>query len=447
MFRLAAEDIDFSTPKPPGPPNNFATSLPASQRFITTAGWDQISGWGRIRSEDLVGLVAAGHIPPEADITAPRWWQPLPAKGSIKVTGRVAAPRAGAFTWEVQYAPGVQPPRWPAAEKWTTVKTATADHMVEGTLATINLAEVRSAIDTSVPPYTPADDPTARSLPEKDAFRVRVVVKTGRQAVADRHRATPGLRPRRPHVAGGMAAVPQRGRRRLRRVRGSRQRRSGRTRHRRRQRHAFTPTAPTAPRPRAGRCTRNRSTSPVAARTRLPGATFRPPCTRRSSPAPRSSPTSMATAHPRSASPTSKATSTCGTTTANRSRASPCAASARTRTSPACQVVRGACDDDGPADARDHLNTVDRAFTSQPAAADLDRGTRGPRTHRRLERRTRLRVARRRVSRGRLARVAARPREGEGGRPRHPPRHLQRGCQRALRPQGAGHALGGRRRR
>src|SRR6185369_5613551 len=33
LFRLGADDIDFSTPKPPGPPNNFATTLPASQRF------------------------------------------------------------------------------------------------------------------------------------------------------------------------------------------------------------------------------------------------------------------------------------------------------------------------------------------------------------------------------------------------------------------------------
>src|SRR4051794_6342992 len=54
LFRSAADDIDFSTPKPPGPPNNFFTSLPDSQRFVTTAGWDQISGWGRISADRLV---------------------------------------------------------------------------------------------------------------------------------------------------------------------------------------------------------------------------------------------------------------------------------------------------------------------------------------------------------------------------------------------------------
>src|SRR3954447_19723787 len=41
LILLGADDIDFSTPKPPGPPNNFATTLPDSQRFVTTAGWDQ----------------------------------------------------------------------------------------------------------------------------------------------------------------------------------------------------------------------------------------------------------------------------------------------------------------------------------------------------------------------------------------------------------------------
>ncbi len=182
LFRLAAEDIDFSTPKPPGPPNNFFTTLPASQRFVTTAGWDQISGWGRIRSDDMVAMVAAGHIPPEADITGPRWWAPLPAAGTVEVTGRVAAPRAAAYTYEVQWAPGVQPPKYPATdlETWTTAATGSGATATEGVLATLDLAEVRAAIETNqlnpaTAPYTPADDPTARSMPEQDAFRIRVI--------------------------------------------------------------------------------------------------------------------------------------------------------------------------------------------------------------------------------------------------------------------------------
>jgi hypothetical protein len=181
LFRLAADDIDFSTPRCDpaprcGPPNNFATTLPASQRFVTTAGWDQITGWGRLSSNKAVRLVADGKIPPEADITAPRWWQSLPTSGRVDVEGRVAAPRASAYTYEVQFAPGVQPARFPFGEKWTTVATGAGTSPKKGVLAALNLDQVRAAIAAAPPVYTPADDPTSRDLPEKDAFRVRVVV-------------------------------------------------------------------------------------------------------------------------------------------------------------------------------------------------------------------------------------------------------------------------------
>jgi hypothetical protein len=176
VFRLAAHDVDFSTPKPPFPPNNFATTLPASQRFVTTPGWDQITGWGRIDANAAVRMIAAGHIPPEADVTGPRWWQSLGTAGSVDVVGRVAAPRAGSYTYEVRYAPGVQPPKFPNTDQWTTVATGGGSAPRQGVLATLDMAEVRAAIEAAPGPYTPADDPTSRDLPEKDAFRVQVVV-------------------------------------------------------------------------------------------------------------------------------------------------------------------------------------------------------------------------------------------------------------------------------
>ncbi|TML42118.1 MAG: hypothetical protein E6G27_05490 [Actinobacteria bacterium] len=177
LFRAAADDIDFSTPNPPGPANNFATTLPGSQRFVTTPGWDQITGWGRANARNLLDMVNRGQIPPQADITSPRWWQPLGTAGRIDVTGTVAAPRSGSYTYEVQFAPGVQPPKWPAAESWTTVATGGGTQPTSGRLATLDLAAVRAAISAAPPPYSPADDPTSRELPEKDAFRVRVVVR------------------------------------------------------------------------------------------------------------------------------------------------------------------------------------------------------------------------------------------------------------------------------
>src|SRR5207237_10892632 len=79
-------------------------------------------------------------------------------------------------THEVQSAAGVRPPRWPLSDTWTTVTTGADTGPKEGTLATIDLAKVRAAIAAAPPPYTPADDPTSPDLPEKDAFRVRVLV-------------------------------------------------------------------------------------------------------------------------------------------------------------------------------------------------------------------------------------------------------------------------------
>lgn len=187
LFRVAAQDIDFGTPKPPfGPPLNFTTSLPDSQRFITTEGWDQISGWGRINANRLMRLIAAGTIPPQADIVSPRWWQPLAASGTVPIVGRVAAPRSSAgYSYEVQFAAGVQPPRWPLTDTWTTVARGSGTREKRGVLAHLNMTQVRKAIATAPPVYTPADDPTSRDLPEKDAFRVRVVVRDRRGGIPD----------------------------------------------------------------------------------------------------------------------------------------------------------------------------------------------------------------------------------------------------------------------
>ena len=179
LYRLAAQDIDFSDPQPPfGPPNNFATTLPDTVKYVTTAGWDQITGWGRINANALVRLVSQGQIPGEADITSPAWWSPLGTSGQVPLIGSVAAPRTDSYTYDVEVAPGVQPPPFPASDTWTTINSGKGTEPFTGTLATLDLAKVRSLIDSAVPAYTPANDPTSPDLPEKDAFRVRVVVHT-----------------------------------------------------------------------------------------------------------------------------------------------------------------------------------------------------------------------------------------------------------------------------
>jgi hypothetical protein len=179
LYRLAADDIDFSDPKPPlGPPNNFATTLPDTVKYVTTAGWDQISGWGRIDANTLVRLVTKGQIPGEADVQSPSWWSTLGTTGAVPLVGSVAAPRAGSYSYDVEVAPGVQPPPFPASDTWTTIANGKGSKPKSGVLATLDLAKIRALIDAAVPSYTPANDPTSPDLPEKDAFRVRVIVHT-----------------------------------------------------------------------------------------------------------------------------------------------------------------------------------------------------------------------------------------------------------------------------
>jgi Subtilase family len=192
LFRVAANDIDFSDPatcNPPTPPpcgqaNNFEVAgpvVPDSQRFVTTGGWDQITGWGRPSIDRAVHLVMQGRIPPEADISSPRWWESLPTSGSVDVVGRVAAPRAPGYSYRVEWAPGVQPPPYPFQDDWHVAASGNGTSPTEGTLATIDLGQVRAAIDADPPPYSapPFTDPTSQDHPEKDAFRVRVIVCAG----------------------------------------------------------------------------------------------------------------------------------------------------------------------------------------------------------------------------------------------------------------------------
>ena len=222
LFRLSADDIDFSTPQPPGPPNNFVSALPATQRYVTTAGWDQIMGWGRLNAKRLVlDLVRRSH----------------PARGRHHVAPLVGAARhdwprrrgaaspllVASYTYEVAYAPGVQPPRWPLSDTWTTVvKSGPSSAPKDGVLATLDLAQVRAAIAAAPPVYTPLDDPTSPDHPERTPFRVRVIVHADGDTstpLEDRYRAAPVLLPRRRRPAGRVPEVPERRRCRLARLR------------------------------------------------------------------------------------------------------------------------------------------------------------------------------------------------------------------------------------
>ena len=240
-----------------------------------------------------------------------------------------------------------------------------------------NLSEIRASIDAlnlTTPPYTPADDPTSRDLPEQDAFRVRVVVCAGTACPADVDydpsvaieqrqyfaRSDATLLPKFPvflqgHGAASPAFADLDGDAKDELVIADG---NGFV-------HVYNedgseaggwPIHTSLDRlPRTG-------TNGYTARRSRTGST------RRSSSARRSWPTWTATATWRSRSATSRATSTCGTPTAPRA-GSRFAASPRSPTSPAARPGRADCDDYSPNDVKNQHNTVDQASPPTPRPA------------------------------------------------------------------------------
>ena len=142
LWRLASDDIDFSTPAPLhpfsddapadvptaiAPPDNYLTDLPGTTRYQSVQGWDYFTGYGRsnaarlvhylgVEGHDEVGdreyeptdqshapygfgdtspLTAQDRIPPEADLVYPRWWHQYaydPDTGELVMPDDVDAP-------------------------------------------------------------------------------------------------------------------------------------------------------------------------------------------------------------------------------------------------------------------------------------------------------------------------------------------------------------------
>jgi len=101
IFKMTADDIDVPESRGPG-----------AIYYFSHPGFDQRFGYGRVNAFRMVDAVKQKLIPPEVDIVSPEWFAPIHAErspGAIAVMGRVAAARAKAYDYRVQWAPGVQP--------------------------------------------------------------------------------------------------------------------------------------------------------------------------------------------------------------------------------------------------------------------------------------------------------------------------------------------------
>src|SRR6185295_19771175 len=108
----------------------------------------------------------------------PEWYQPYNAshETQAQVSGRLSA-RTTNYNWRLQWAPGIEP----AESDFQDITVSSASAPVNGTLGTIDLAQVRAALDArlgggaTVDPTAPAKGPGDKD-PNEPAFTVRVVV-------------------------------------------------------------------------------------------------------------------------------------------------------------------------------------------------------------------------------------------------------------------------------
>jgi len=119
-------------------------------RYPSHEGWDRFFGYGRVSAALPVEAVAAGNIPPEADITSPEWFTMINAAESTElvVEGFTAANRSASYTWELQVA-GSWDPR---DTDFTVVASGSGTEAFTGELARVPHDQIPV-------------DPTARQLP------------------------------------------------------------------------------------------------------------------------------------------------------------------------------------------------------------------------------------------------------------------------------------------
>jgi len=114
LLQMTADDIDFSSDLSLDFDPQLAILLPQlfSERFPTHAGHDKYTGYGRANAAEAVARVAAGTIPPEAEIVSPAWHDVVDPTVTplLDVIGTAAAHRnANDFEYTVAWACGVDP--------------------------------------------------------------------------------------------------------------------------------------------------------------------------------------------------------------------------------------------------------------------------------------------------------------------------------------------------
>jgi hypothetical protein len=184
--------------RPVVPPAPLGTLVP-SRSYPARAGHDQFYGYGRVNAAKAVAALVRppladdsvkSLIPPEVEITSPQWFDQIdPSQTSFDVEGHVSV-RSGSCSYVVLVAPGHYPNNGvaPNGDFQQYGSTQSCDTPVDGTLATINIAQLKAQFPAGTsftgaqPPPQPGAGPTpgdnGRPFKAPNGFTVKVVAST-----------------------------------------------------------------------------------------------------------------------------------------------------------------------------------------------------------------------------------------------------------------------------
>jgi hypothetical protein len=190
--------LNTARPVVPAPPLG---ALAPSRSYPARAGHDQFYGYGRVNAAKAVAALVRpplgdssvkSLIPPEVEITSPEWYDQIdPSQTSFDVTGHVSArPGSGTCTYSVLVAPGQYPSNGVAPNgDFEQVATGNCDSPLDGTLATVNIADLKAPFPAGTsftgaqPPPNPLVD-NGRPFKAPNGFTVKVVASTTQSGLA-----------------------------------------------------------------------------------------------------------------------------------------------------------------------------------------------------------------------------------------------------------------------
>jgi hypothetical protein len=134
LFIQNVDDVNIPESQPTHPMFN-------RQLYPSQPGWDQRFGYGRPNARAILEAVRDGRIPPEVDISSPRWFAMVYPDRTpmLQIEGRIAARRATNFDYTVEYATGIEPTD---ADYRTAMRGSNVNAAINGTLGTIDVSRL-----------------------------------------------------------------------------------------------------------------------------------------------------------------------------------------------------------------------------------------------------------------------------------------------------------------